>query len=181
MDTRIACMGILSRGDASGYDIRKRVSEDFAQMVDVSQSAVYPALAKLLAEGLVSVRIVQQDTKPNKKIYSLTSAGRAAFAEALREANERHHIRSEVLFKLLYADILSDLHVKRVLDKYVESTQASVQQARELLASEDKANGPGERFVAGFVEAVAKASIDYVKENRDWLEAESSTLSEAAQ
>jgi hypothetical protein len=56
-----------------------------------------------------------------------------------------------------------------------------VQQARELLESDDKANGPGERFVAGFVEAVAKASIDYVKENRDWLEAESSTLSEAAQ
>ena len=78
MNVRTICLAILYDGDSTGYEIRKlSVEGEYSYFVDASYGAIYPALAKLEADKLVTSRVEQQDGKPAKKIYSLTPLGTA--------------------------------------------------------------------------------------------------------
>jgi PadR family transcriptional regulator AphA len=57
MDVRTICLGILTRGDATGYEIKKLFEDDgYQHFVEASFGSIYPALNRLTEEGLVSVR-----------------------------------------------------------------------------------------------------------------------------
>src|SRR5256885_16602755 len=78
MDVRTICLGILTRGDATGYEIKKIFEEDGLQhFVEASFGSIYPALGKLTEDGLVSVRAEVQEKRPDRKVYSITPAARA--------------------------------------------------------------------------------------------------------
>src|ERR1043166_3201232 len=79
MDVRTICLGILTRGDATGYEIKKLFEDDdYQHFVEASFGSIYPALSRLTEEGLVSVREEAQEKRPDRKVYSITPAGRAA-------------------------------------------------------------------------------------------------------
>src|SRR3546814_4831653 len=65
--------------------------------------SIYPALSRLLAEGLAEARAHEQDGRPDKKVYRLTAAGRAAFHRAIGQEPEADQFRSDMLF-LLHLD-----------------------------------------------------------------------------
>ena len=57
MDVKTLCLGVLSRGDASGYEIKKQCEEGpFAHFYAAGFGSIYPALNALWSEGLISVR-----------------------------------------------------------------------------------------------------------------------------
>ena len=57
MDVKILCLGVLSRGEASGYEIKKAFEEGpFSHFHQASFGSIYPALNALSAEGLVACR-----------------------------------------------------------------------------------------------------------------------------
>jgi len=74
-------LGLLSQQPMSGYDI-KQYLECLGWLVgNPSFGAIYPALHALLEDGLVTLEIVSYETKPPRKIYSLTAAGEQALDE----------------------------------------------------------------------------------------------------
>jgi len=84
MDSKTLCLGALILGDASGYEIKKLFEEGpFSYFHQTSFGSIYPALGNLMEEGLVTCDERAQDGRPDKKVYSLTEAGRAAFIHAL--------------------------------------------------------------------------------------------------
>src|SRR3546814_15551348 len=67
MDVKTLCLGVLSRGEASGYEIKKAFEEGpFSHIHHASFGSIYPALNALSAEGLVAVRAQAQNTRPAK-------------------------------------------------------------------------------------------------------------------
>ena len=80
MNVRTLCLAILYFGDATGYEIRKLSTEGkYSYFVEASYGAIYPALAKLEKDGLVTCRIEAVEGKPSRKVYSITDAGRNEF------------------------------------------------------------------------------------------------------
>ncbi len=68
MNVRTLCLSVLYQGEATGYDIRRQCSEGkFSYFVEASYGSIYPALAKLEEDGLVTSRLEQQDGKPARK------------------------------------------------------------------------------------------------------------------
>ena len=66
MNVRSLCLGILSTGEASGYEIKKDIEEGmFSHFIDASFGSIYPALTQLAGEGLVTVREQEQTGKPD--------------------------------------------------------------------------------------------------------------------
>jgi len=66
-------LGALLGGPSHGYEVKKRIALAFAsQYPNLSDSAVYPRLARFEKEGLVTSKIKVQKGAPNKKIYQLT-------------------------------------------------------------------------------------------------------------
>mgnify|MGYP002622776726 CR=1 FL=1 len=107
MNVRTLCLSILYDEEASGYDIRRMCTEgNFAYFVEASYGSIYPALARLEDDGLVSSRTEQQAGKPARKVYSITEAGKAAFAAELSEPLGEDVFRSPFLLFARFAHIL---------------------------------------------------------------------------
>src|SRR5690606_9473970 len=82
------------------------VEGECSYFVEASFGSIYPALARLEDAGLVTSRTEQQSRKPAKKVYSITDAGRAAFAEALAAPLGEDMFRSPFLLFARFAHIL---------------------------------------------------------------------------
>jgi DNA-binding PadR family transcriptional regulator len=107
MNVKTLCLSILYEGEATGYEIRRMCVEgECAYFIEASFGSIYPALAKLEEEGLVTSRTEQQDGKPAKKVYSITEAGRIAFSQELSEPLADDMFRSPFLLFARFAHIL---------------------------------------------------------------------------
>lgn len=107
MNVRTLCLSILYSRESSGYEIRKRCTEgECSYFVEASFGSIYPALAKLEQDGLVTSRVEHQSGKPSKKIYSITDAGRAAFVDELYEPVTEDVYRSPFLLLARFAHLL---------------------------------------------------------------------------
>lgn len=107
MNVRTLCLSVLYEGEATGYDIRRMCTEgEFAYFIEASFGSIYPALAKLEDDGLVTSRTVPQDGKPARKVYSITDAGRQAFADELKGPIGDDMFRSPFLLLARFVSIL---------------------------------------------------------------------------
>lgn len=76
---------LLSEQDRMyGYEITKKVKELSQGSLVLTEGALYPALHKLEADGLVAVSIEHVDNRP-RKYYSLTRNGKKEVKNKLEE------------------------------------------------------------------------------------------------
>lgn len=150
MDTKTLCLGALLLGDETGYDIKKRFEESFGYFLDVAPSGIYRALNDLEMTGSVNVTHVHQTGRPNKKVYTTTPNGIAAFEQALLETPARHRVRSELLFLLMFADRVPQWKIDDALSVHLGEMEALITETDEWLAGEGQQAPPGLQFVARF-------------------------------
>jgi DNA-binding PadR family transcriptional regulator len=164
MDVRTICLGILSRGDATGYEIKKLFDDDgYQHFVEASFGSIYPALGRLTEEGLVSVREELQEKRPDRKVYSITDKGRAAFLSALMKPLPEDRHRSPFVFAMLFSHLLPQPRVVEMLDTYIEKSEATLAQMMEPKAT---AQTDGEQFVIGYGKAVYTAMLKFLRNYR---------------
>jgi len=169
MDAKTLCLGMLTQGEASGYEIRKAFEDGpFHHFFDVGYGSIYPALGRLDEAGLVSCRAEAQDKRPDKKVYSITPEGQRAFVEALMEPPAPDKLRSEFLFLLFFADLLPAHHVEHVVEGRLAEIRGALDRM-ESCAGEDM--GPSHDFVHGYGLAIYHAVATYLEENRHLLTA----------
>src|ERR1700744_2451872 len=129
MDVRAICLGILTRGPATGYEIKKLFDEDgYQHFVEASFGSIYPALSRLTDEGLVSVREEAQEKRPDRKVYSITPAGRSAFLAALMKPLPEDRHRSPFAFAMLFSDLLPQARVRTLVDGYIGQAEKKLAQ-----------------------------------------------------
>ena len=160
---------MLTTGESTGYDIRKRASEGaYRHFVEASFGSIYPALAKLEADGCVERREEVRPNRPPAKVYSITRKGECEFREALTAPIQRDVFRSPFLMVALYAHALDG-------DVLVQAIDAQLANLREDLAEIEAEAADSEAPGAGWVERFARntinASIDFLERNRAELEA----------
>ena len=130
MNVRTLCLSILYEGEATGYEIRRLCVEgECSYFIEASFGSIYPALAKLEDDGLVVSRTEQQDGKPAKKVYSITEAGRTAFAQQLAEPLGEDMFRSPFLLFARFAHILPRDLVEARANEFL---QATIEKHRKL-------------------------------------------------
>jgi len=176
MDVKTLCLGVLSCGDASGYEIKKQFEEGpFAYIYDAAFGSIYPALGKLKDEGLVSFKEMTQDGRPDKKVYSINEQGLEALKAALRKTPQRDKMRSDSLFMMFLAHLMDDQTRREVYENYLETYKGYVAEMRGEEVGECTEMGeqfeglPGHEFVHGFGVTVYQAAIDYLENNRHLL------------
>jgi len=76
-----ALLGLLAREALTGYELAGRMRGRIGFFWGARHSQIYPELAKLEGGGLVSYEPVEQEGKPDKKVYSITDAGLTALVE----------------------------------------------------------------------------------------------------
>ncbi len=71
----------LSWGPAHGYAISRWIGETSKDDLTIEEGALYPALRRLEARGLLSAKWRKTDTGREARVYSLTEDGRKALRQ----------------------------------------------------------------------------------------------------
>ncbi|GAA4724250.1 PadR family transcriptional regulator [Nocardioides endophyticus] len=102
MSLRNAVLGMLSLRESSGYDIKRHFDRAVHFVWNASNSQIYRELVSMEKDDLVSSRTVQQDGRPNKKVYSLTDTGRNELDRWLTSPAEVPYGKEPFLMRLFF-------------------------------------------------------------------------------
>jgi DNA-binding PadR family transcriptional regulator len=162
------CLGALTFGDASGYDLKKFFEQTFNHFCVAGFGSIYPALAELTAAGLVTCSDEPQQGKPDRRVYHLTDAGHQAFVKDLETAEPQHKVKSDFLLILYFAHLLTPERLDSVLDDriaHLDRQLGLIQQSKQDVTAMVPLS-LGAEFVNGFGNAVINAALDYLRNNR---------------
>lgn len=152
MALRNAVMAALLEGEASGYDLAKRFDTATADFWTSTPQQLYRELERMEGEGLIRARVVEQERRPNKRVFSLTEEGRRALHAFTRRPAKPTAIRDEMLVKLQAVDAGDS-------DAVRTSVMERMERARAKLARYERIR---ERLLAGRSEEEYLAETDHV-------------------
>lgn len=75
----------LTGGPLHGYGIAQRVKETSKDVLRVGESALYPALQRLLLDGCVRAEWGESENNRRARFYTLTAAGHKRLAAERKE------------------------------------------------------------------------------------------------
>jgi DNA-binding PadR family transcriptional regulator len=107
MDIQSVILGFLMMSSMTGYDLRKAFSMSFSFFSGLSYGSIYPNLKKMETNGLISKKVEIQDGAPNRKIYTITEAGRQAFLSSLKSSFVPEQPKRAYLMRLFFFGYLS--------------------------------------------------------------------------
>ncbi len=167
MDIKTLCLGVLSLGEASGYEIKKFFEDGFSHFYVAGFGSIYPALAQLTREGHVTCSDIEQERRPAKKVYRITDSGLALFRAELAQAHPVHKVRSDFLLQMVFAAALPTARLQEVLRLRIEDIEADLEHAALSLQRDDIPASA--HFAIGYAQAALQAGRDYIEKNQDAL------------
>jgi DNA-binding PadR family transcriptional regulator len=101
--TAASLLGLLHDGPLTGWDLVAVAQDRIGNFWTLTQSQVYRELARMTEDGLVTVGVPgPRDRKP----YTITDPGRAAFASWIDAAPAPDQVRVPLLLTILFSDHL---------------------------------------------------------------------------
>ncbi|MER7728759.1 PadR family transcriptional regulator [Streptomyces sp. NPDC096323] len=171
MALRHAVLAALLDGEYSGYQLAKAFDVGVANFWHALPQQLYTELAKLEKEGLVEGRQVIQETRPNKRVFQVTDAGRDELEKFAAAPSKPSFIRDDLLVKVQSADRIGTAQVIEQLDERVAAADAKIGLLDDLLrrmrgdADEDEFLRHGDR-IGPYLTCLR--GVAFEKEHRDW-------------
>ncbi|REK91809.1 PadR family transcriptional regulator [Streptomyces inhibens] len=132
MALRNAVLAALLEGEASGYDLAKDFDASVANFWMTTPQQLYRELDRMETAGLISARVVIQERRPNKRLFSLTEAGRAALHDFTSEPPKPTAIRDELLVKVQAVDGGDTEAVREAVAERLEWSRAKLARYERL-------------------------------------------------
>lgn len=132
--TKYAILGVLNAGPCSGYDIKKFCDNSISHFWNENFGHIYPVLKLMEKEGLITKNVEQNEGKPPRNVYSITTEGRDAFTNWLVQPVDYHPARSELLLKLSFGRHVPMENIMEILER---DKQIHVKRLEELLKIEE--------------------------------------------
>jgi DNA-binding PadR family transcriptional regulator len=166
-----AVLGLLSREELSGYDLKRWMERPLGYFWSARHSQIYPELARLEEEGLVTHTLVEQSGKPDKKVYRITAEGLEALKEWVVEPPVSRSVRDELTLKaysVWLADKEKAVRLFREEGLQREEQLAHYEAMRTWMEDEHETEvrSPDSPWFA--VYATLRRGIGYEKEYAEW-------------
>jgi DNA-binding PadR family transcriptional regulator len=123
---RHAVLAALLEGEASGYQLAKRFDVSVANFWSATPQQLYRELDRLEADGLVHARLVRQQKRPDKRVFTLTDAGRQELRHFTGTPAKPVAMRDELLVKLQVVDVGDADAITKELMARLERAQAKL-------------------------------------------------------
>lgn len=135
-------LGLLAQRPRSGYDIKAVVDRSTRFFWAASYGQIYPELRRLEDEGLVQSESAPRGGR-DRRVYTLTKAGRDALVEWLLGKATTIELRDESLLRLFFADALAREQALQLL----EGRKRGHEEYLEILQAIDARPGEDPTFV----------------------------------
>ena len=73
----LCVLALLKRGDSYAYEIASRLSD----AIDMGEGTIYPLMRRMQSDGQVETYLVESQSGPPRKYYSLTPLGEKFLVE----------------------------------------------------------------------------------------------------
>lgn len=161
-------LGLLVRQPMSGYDIKRYLKSLNWLIGNPSSGSLYPVLRTLLRDGCATVEVHPHESRPPRKIYSITEAGR----QELKEWIDRPVKPDAPLRVFLMRLVLADTHPHAALVSHLRQRRAQVttKQAvlKQIISARDKASLE-QNLAPDYGLALASAEISWLDKALDQL------------
>jgi DNA-binding PadR family transcriptional regulator len=153
-------LGLLAKEPRHGYELKSSFEQLLGETWPLNIGQVYSTLGRLERDGLVAGEVVAQDPLPDRKVYSITQAGRDDLAAWLDEPAEAPvRIRDELFLKVVLHTRLAG---RDPLPLIARQRQRHLQALSELAAARDGADETTGLLV--------EAAMLHIEADLRWLE-----------
>ncbi|MFB7462466.1 PadR family transcriptional regulator [Streptomyces sp. NPDC056224] len=162
----------------SGYELARRFDRSIGYFWTATHQQIYRVLKRMEGDGWLDVREVPQQTRPDKKEYSVAAAGRDALSAWLHEPVQPDSVRHELAVKIRGAAFDDPAALIREVERH---HRAHADRLTHYLAGELRDfTGPDAPAVADagreLQHVVLRGGIAYERMQLAWLEDVLATL-----
>jgi DNA-binding PadR family transcriptional regulator len=101
-----AILAVLVNRTCSGYDLAKQFDGSVGFFWHATHQQIYRELTKLEEHGWVEVEVIRQESRPDKKSYSITSAGETHLRDWVAQPSAPSPMKDELLTKLFVGHLV---------------------------------------------------------------------------
>ncbi|MEU3852902.1 PadR family transcriptional regulator [Streptomyces sp. NPDC029554] len=146
MSLKYAVLAALLEGEASGYELSKLFDVSLANFWAATPQQLYRELERLAEEGLIEARVVRQERRPDKRMFTLTEAGRRDLDTfAATPPRRPTAIRDELLIKIQAMDGADPGATRALVEERAAWAQGKL--ARYLRVRDRLLAGRGEEYL----------------------------------
>ncbi|MEF9880948.1 PadR family transcriptional regulator [Streptomyces sp. P9-A4] len=126
MSLKHAVLAALLEGEASGYDLAKIFDVSVANFWAATPQQLYRELDRLAVAGLITARVVEQERRPNKRMFSLTEPGRRDLAAYTSTPPRPSAVRDELMVQVQACDEGDTKAVREFVAQRMETARAKL-------------------------------------------------------
>jgi len=171
MSLEFAILGFLNYHPYSGYDLKKIFDTSVRHFWPADQSQIYRTLRSLAEQGYLELEKVPQQTRPDRKVYHITPAGRAALLEWLAGWPAVDGPRSAPLVQVFFAGQLSDEQILAKFEGFAAMMRLILDQyeqvPKQIAPFQEEIPSPREHF---FWLLTLENGVHNMRANLEWAE-----------
>jgi PadR family transcriptional regulator, regulatory protein AphA len=111
-----AILAFLEFEPMTGYDLKKFFDVSVAHFWSATQSHIYKSLEGLEKKGWAQAHVVQQEGKPNRKVYQVTDEGRLELRRWLVAPLPANPVREASLIQIFFSHFSSNEEISSLLE-----------------------------------------------------------------
>ncbi len=171
MSIDYAILGLLNWRPLTGYDIKKMFAGSAAFYWSGNNNQIYTTLVKLHENGLVTRKVETQQDTPPRKIYSITTQGKAELKKWLLSEPEPPQLKNTFLVQLAWADQLSTEELDGLLDKYETEMQMqlSMLQAQKQQKNMDSSGNARDAYINAVQARTPREAVLWNMIQENWV------------
>ncbi|NMC55482.1 MAG: PadR family transcriptional regulator [Chloroflexi bacterium] len=161
-----ALLGFLLNGAMHGYDIHRQMMnpQGLGQVWQIKQSQLYALLNRLEQEGFVTTVLEAQESRPPRKMFSLTETGRQTFLQwTSAPVPHGRDMRLDFLVKLFFARQISPNAAETLIELQRETCQ------QWQLNREDNSPGTFEWLISEFRRGQTDAMLVWLDQCKHFI------------
>jgi DNA-binding PadR family transcriptional regulator len=156
-------LALLAKEPAHGYELKLALEQTFGQAYPSPNiGQIYVTLKRLEQDGLVRSQDVEQTTRPNKRVYELTRAGREALEAWVDEPSDGPRIRDDFFTKLVLAPKAGLADRMELINRQRRHYFGIMRSLTELQAVTDRRDTAARLLIEG--------AVLHLQADLDWLE-----------
>jgi DNA-binding PadR family transcriptional regulator len=158
---RMPLLALLAKEPAHGYELKTQLEQIFGEAYPAPNiGQIYVTLQRLERDGLVCSQDVVQTTRPNKRVYELTDAGREAVIDWIDKPSEGPRVRDEFFMKLALSPQAGTSDRLGLINRQRRYYLAQLRSLSELAAAADRR----------IPKLLIEGAILHLQADLDWLQ-----------
>jgi DNA-binding PadR family transcriptional regulator len=157
-------LALLAKEPTHGYDLLQTYENLFSDVLpSLNAGQIYTTLSRLERDGLVKDHKIEQEGKPDKRVYELTKNGRQALLEWFNEPLSGPRIKDNFYLKLVSARMSQVVEAHQLIENQRLQYMQSLHDLNNLALQPEIASDPSRLLLI-------QGAVLHLKADLEWLD-----------